>query len=237
MKHVLLTTTMALALSVAGGAAFAQTQQPSAGTGMQSGCKAGDPSCQSGGSTEGQSSGTMTPKSEGQTGEATMPKKKNQANEATQPKTEGQAGETTQPKTQGQAGNTTQPKTEGQAGNTTMPKTQGQANETTQPKTQGQAQAPSTTNETTGAIGNVNVTAEQKTEIKQIITETKVEPARVDFDVAVGVTVPRTVKVHRLPARIVKLVPAYKDYEYFVLADGRIVIVDPDSLKIVVILT
>ncbi|TIU54111.1 MAG: DUF1236 domain-containing protein, partial [Mesorhizobium sp.] len=41
----------------------------------------------------------------------------------------------------------------------------------------------------------------------------------------------------RLPARIVKIVPAYEYYEYFVLADGRIVIVDPDTYKIVLILT
>ena len=44
-------------------------------------------------------------------------------------------------------------------------------------------------------------------------------------------------QLHRLPARIVKIVPAYESYEYFVLADGRIVIVDPDTLKIVLILT
>ncbi|MDW6022248.1 DUF1236 domain-containing protein [Mesorhizobium sp. BAC0120] len=227
MKHILLRTTMALALSVAGGAALAQTQQPNAGT--------------------DQSTGATMPKAEGQTGESMMPKKK-RAGDTTAPKTEGQAGDTTSPKTEGQAGNnmapktegqaseTTTPKTEGQAGNNMAPKTQGQASESTTPKTEGQAQAPATNNETTGAIGKVNVTAQQKTEIRHIITQTKVEPAHVDFDVTVGATVPHTVKIHRLPQRIVKLVPAYESYEYFVLADGRIVIVDPDSLKVVAVL-
>src|SRR5262249_40245001 len=111
----------------------------------------------------------------------------------------------------------------------------GQATTTAQPKQQtGQAAQPGTSNETTASI---NVTDQQRTEIKQVITETKVEPAQVDFDVNVGVAVPKKVHLHRLPARIVKLVPSYERYEYFVLADGRIVIVEPDSLKIVYILT
>ncbi|TIP47646.1 MAG: DUF1236 domain-containing protein, partial [Mesorhizobium sp.] len=84
-----------------------------------------------------------------------------------------------------------------------------------------------------------NVTVEQRTQITQVIHETKVEPVRdVNFDISVGVEVPRhKIRLHRLPARIVKIVPAYESYEYFVLADGRIVIVDPDTYKIVVILS
>ncbi|RWX58812.1 DUF1236 domain-containing protein, partial [Mesorhizobium sp. M4B.F.Ca.ET.089.01.1.1] len=84
-----------------------------------------------------------------------------------------------------------------------------------------------------------NVTVEQKTEITNVIRETKITPVdRVDFDISVGIEVPRhKVRLHRLPPRIVKIVPAYETYEYFVLADGRIVIVDPDTLKIVIILT
>lgn len=49
---------------------------------------------------------------------------------------------------------------------------------------------------------------------------------------------PETVKVklRPLPTRIVKIVPRYEGYLFFVLADGRIVIVEPSSLEIVVIL-
>jgi hypothetical protein len=117
-----------------------------------------------------------------------------------------------------------------------------------QPKTEGTAeteQKPAPTDDTAETQGqpsnettaSINVTAEQKTEIKQVITETKVEPVRdIDVDISVGVEVPRTVEVHPLPPRIVEIVPAYKGYVYFVLADGRIVILEPDTYEVVVIL-
>jgi hypothetical protein len=73
--------------------------------------------------------------------------------------------------------------------------------------------------------------------VKQIITTTKVEPARVDFSVDVGVAVPSSVTLHPLPRRVVELVPAYESYEYFLLPDGRIVIVQPDTLQVVYILS
>lgn len=146
----------------------------------------------------------------------------------------GQATGTEQPKQQtGEATTTKQQKT-GQAETTTK---QQQAGETTQ-KSGGSssttAGASGTSNETTASI---NVTTEQKTEIRQVLTETRVEPAKVDFDVTVGVAVPKTVVLHPLPARVVKLVPAYEGYEYFVLADGRIIIVEPGTLTVVYILT
>jgi len=91
-----------------------------------------------------------------------------------------------------------------------------------------------TSDETTASI---NITTEQRTELKKAITTESVEPANVDVQVDVGVVVPRTVKLHRLPARVVELVPVYDGYEYFVLADGRIVIVEPDTLRVVYIIT
>jgi len=85
----------------------------------------------------------------------------------------------------------------------------------------------------------VDVTIEQKTEITQVIKEENVDPIDVDFDVSVGVAVPETVKVELqpVPTRIVQIVPEYEGYLFFVLADGRIVIVEPSSLEIVVILS
>mgnify|MGYP001099485972 CR=1 FL=1 len=103
-----------------------------------------------------------------------------------------------------------------------------------------QVQVKATTQTDQGSTASIsNVTVEQKTQITQVIKETRVEPvSNIDFDITVGVEVPRhKIRLHRLPARIVKIVPAYESYEYFVLADGRIVIVDPDTLKIVLILT
>lgn len=96
------------------------------------------------------------------------------------------------------------------------------------------AQTQGTSNETTASI---NITNEQQTELHTVFTETKVEPVeQVDFDINVGVAVPDTITLHPLPPRVVTIVPAYEGYEYFVLPDGRIVIVQPDTLEIVYIL-
>jgi hypothetical protein len=59
----------------------------------------------------------------------------------------------------------------------------------------------------------------------------------VNFNISVGVVIPRTVTLHPLPPRLVEIVPAYKNYRYILLADGRIVIIDPADYKIIVILT
>jgi hypothetical protein len=83
---------------------------------------------------------------------------------------------------------------------------------------------------------NVNITTEQATEIKQVITQVNVAPVSINFEINLGVVVPKTVKLVALPARIVEIVPAFKGFLFFVLADGRIIIVAPDTLKIVAIL-
>lgn len=88
-------------------------------------------------------------------------------------------------------------------------------------------------NETTGSI---DISAEQKTEIRTIVQEAKVEPADIDIDLRVGVAVPTTVEFHPLPPRFVEIVPQYRGYEYFVLADGRIIIVEPSTHEVVYIL-
>jgi hypothetical protein len=119
-------------------------------------------------------------------------------------------------------------------------KTDEQAQGKAKVQTDQQAQGKTSTQTDQGSTASItNVTVEQKTQITQVIRETRVEAAsNVDFDISVGIEVPRhKIRLHRLPARIVKIVPAYETYEYFVLADGRIVIVDPDTLKIVLILT
>jgi hypothetical protein len=95
--------------------------------------------------------------------------------------------------------------------------------------------APSTT---TNTNADVNITTEQKTEIHQAITEINVQPVvNINFDVNVGVAVPKTVVLTPLPARIIKVFPRYKGFLFFLLQDGRIVIVDPSSLKVVIVIT
>ncbi|MCO5161125.1 MAG: DUF1236 domain-containing protein [Mesorhizobium sp.] len=98
---------------------------------------------------------------------------------------------------------------------------------------QDQAAEQQPSDETTASI---DISAEQKTEIRTIIREAKVEPVDVDIDLRVGVEVPRTVELHPLPPRFVEIVPEYRDYVFFVLADGRVVIVRPNTYEVVYIL-
>ena len=87
--------------------------------------------------------------------------------------------------------------------------------------------------ETTASI---NVTSEQETELRTVFTEVEVDPIEVDFEIGVGVTVPETIVLHPLPPRIIEIVPDYEGYQYFVLADGTIVIVVPDTHEIVYVI-
>ncbi|MER9416197.1 DUF1236 domain-containing protein [Mesorhizobium sp. M0306] len=213
MKGVLITSM--LAISVSCGAALAQTQQS---TDDQSGanCAAGAANCQNG--------AKMDEQAQGKAGAATDQQAQGKPKLKTDEQAQGKAGATTDQQAQGKPKMKTDEQAQGKAGTTTE-QTQGNASTQTQDQS------------STASISNVTV--EQKTEITQVIKETNVQPvSSVDFDISVGIEVPRKkVRLHRLPARIVKIVPAYEGYEYFVLADGRIVIVDPNTYKIVIILT
>ncbi|TIM18691.1 MAG: DUF1236 domain-containing protein [Mesorhizobium sp.] len=234
MKHVLITSMLAIGLGC--GTAMAQTQQPESQSGADANCASGQAGCQNG----------------SKMGEQTQDKTKLQTDDQAQGKagtTDQQAQDKTKLKTdeqaQGKAGTTdqqAQDKTKLQTDEQAQGKastTDQQAQDKTKMQTDEQAQGKASTQDTTSTGSINNVTVEQKTQVTQIIRETKVEPvSNIDFDITVGVEVPRQkIRLHRLPARIVKIVPAYESYEYFVLADGRIVIVDPDTFKIVLILT
>jgi hypothetical protein len=85
---------------------------------------------------------------------------------------------------------------------------------------------------------DVTISTEQRTTIRSAITEVRVEPVReVDFTVTVGTAIPKRIDLRPLPPRVVEIVPEYRDYRYFLLADGRIVIVDPVDYEIVYIVT
>ncbi|MER8533533.1 DUF1236 domain-containing protein [Mesorhizobium sp. M1005] len=262
MKGVLITSM--LAISVSCGAALAQTQQS---TDDQSGanCAAGTANCQNGAkmgeqaqgkagaATDQQAQGNKKLKTDeqakGKAGATTDQQAQGKPKLKTNEQAQGKAGATTDQQAQGSTKMKTDEQAQGKAGTTTTEQGQG----STKMKTEEQAQGKTGTTTTEQTQGNAstqtqdqsstasinNVTVEQKTEITQVIKETNVQPvSSVDFDISVGVEVPRKkVRLHRLPARIVKIIPAYEGYEYFVLADGRIVIVDPNTYEIVIILT
>ena len=57
----------------------------------------------------------------------------------------------------------------------------------------------------------------------------------VNFSLTVGTVVPRTVRIVVLPPRVVEIYPAWRGYYYFLVGD-QIVIVEPDTLRIVFII-
>jgi hypothetical protein len=217
-----------LALSLGCGTAIAQTQQPAEPSGADATCAAGAADCRKG----------------PRVGEQAQGKAKVQTDDQAQ----GKAGATTDQQAQDKAKVKTDEQAQGKAGATTDQQAQGKAKVKTDEQAQGkagattdqQAQDKNVTRTDQGSTASItNVTVEQKTQITQVIRETKVAPVtNIDFDISVGIEVPRhKIRLHRLPARIVRIVPAYESYQYFLLADGRIVIVDPNTLKIVLILT
>jgi hypothetical protein len=101
-----------------------------------------------------------------------------------------------------------------------------------QPGTSGAAEG----QQAPAADAKVEITQEQRVEIRNVIKEVKVEPVDIDIDINIGVAVPRTVVLHPLPPRIIEIVPAYRGYVFFILADGTIVIVHPTTLVIVAVI-
>jgi hypothetical protein len=89
----------------------------------------------------------------------------------------------------------------------------------------------------TAGGANVQLTQDQRTKIKDVVVRDR-NVARVDsvnFNIRVGVAVPRTVHVAVLPAEVVTIVPEYRGFEYVVVGD-QLLIIDPNTLEIVAIL-
>ncbi|MGO4622554.1 DUF1236 domain-containing protein [Ensifer sp. 2YAB10] len=223
MTNILIKSALALSLGAMGIPAFAQTEQPAQGQaaeqpaqGQSSKCPVGT-ECPKGGGEQSQQ-----PKMQGKTqqGQTTEQQKTDRKKAGAESQTQEQRGAAQQ-----------NDASQSQKSGNEQPVKQGEATQSGQSKSKSSGQGQS-------AKSTTNVTVEQKTEITEVIKKEKVRPIDVDFDVSVGVVVPRAtkVKLQPLPGRIVRIVPAYEGYLFFVLADGRIVIVDPSSLEVVVIL-
>jgi hypothetical protein len=122
--------------------------------------------------------------------------------------------------------------------------TQDKANsDTSRPNQSSQSNQPGT-NQNRGAAGNttnntnvsVNLTSEQRTKIHEVIVADRNAPrlSRVDFQLNVGVAVPRSVKLVAVPSTIVEIQPAWRGFEYFLVGD-QIVIVNPRTMEIVAV--
>jgi len=83
------------------------------------------------------------------------------------------------------------------------------------------------------ASKNVSLTTEQKTTIRQtVLTSSAPRVSNVNFDVKVGIVVPRTVRIAPLPATLISIEPTWRGYMYFVYQD-EIIVVEPNTLRIV----
>ncbi len=84
---------------------------------------------------------------------------------------------------------------------------------------------------------NVQLSQDQRTKIRGVVVGDR-NVARVDsvnFNIRVGVAVPRTVHIAVLPAEVVTIVPEYRGFEYVMVGD-QLLIIDPNTLEIVAIL-
>jgi hypothetical protein len=83
------------------------------------------------------------------------------------------------------------------------------------------------------STGVVALSRQQQSEIGRTITRHNVRPlTNVNFSIAVGTRVPRSVTLRALPTDLVTFVPQYRGYSYFVVEE-QIVIVEPSSQEIV----
>jgi hypothetical protein len=97
--------------------------------------------------------------------------------------------------------------------------------------------ADETTDGEADKVSVLEVEEDDRDEIRAILVGAGSAPlATVDFDVSVGVAVPATVVINPVPVQVVEISPAFDGYQYFLLPDGRIAIVDPVTLEIVLII-
>ncbi len=83
---------------------------------------------------------------------------------------------------------------------------------------------------------DTGVTSEQSAQIAQIIAAAGVPRVAVDFDVAIGAAIPSSVTLSPLPVEVTSLVPGLAGYLFFVVDDGRIVLVSPNTLRVVLVI-
>ena len=102
---------------------------------------------------------------------------------------------------------------------------------------QGNAPGHQATGERPMTSRSVSLSTEQKTTIRQKVLTANAPRVQghVNFDIRVGVVVPRTVRIAPVPVTLVEIEPQWRGYMYFVSGD-EIIVVEPGSLRIVAVL-
>jgi hypothetical protein len=173
------------------------------------------------------------------------------AGSADEGKTGGKAGANTKAKpsttgagpSENKAGSSTSGANEMKSGTNEMKSgTKGEQSPTAKSPSSAQGTSSSTTAQgSAGSQGaSVNLTAEQKTQIRTTVLQSssapKISRSQVNFNIAVGTVVPRTVHFVTVPETLIRIHPAWRGYSYFVV-DEEIIIVEPRTFKIVAVLT
>jgi Protein of unknown function (DUF1236) len=150
-------------------------------------------------------------------------------------KAEGREGRDTSKSAQGREGRDADKTAQGREGRDADKSAQGREGRDADKSAQGREgtsdRAPMTTGQ---AGGGAKLSTEQRTKITTVIREQHVQPVtHVDFDIRLGVRVPRSgVSFHPLPPDVVTIYPEWRGYEYF-LVNNQIVVVNPRTLEIV----
>ena len=102
------------------------------------------------------------------------------------------------------------------------------------------AQVPTQQNQqTTGKAAPdaaAKLSPEQRTKISAAVKQQNVPRAtNVNFSIAIGTHVPRSLRLYALPASVVEFYPAWRGYE-FILVGNEILVIDPRTLEIMAIL-
>jgi hypothetical protein len=82
--------------------------------------------------------------------------------------------------------------------------------------------------------GRVQISVQQRTTVHDRVLKSKNvnRVDKIDVSINVGVRVPRSVRLAKLPPDVIEIVPQFRSYEYFV-SDDRICIVEPSTYEIV----
>jgi hypothetical protein len=256
MRRTLLISVAALALTAASNMTFAQTAKPSGAGGAAGGATTNAPAASPSGAAPagGGSSSTVNPTGDSQStiNETTPPGAHKGAQDThkgaqdTHKGVQKGAQDTTGPQKQKSSQQApAQGKSQIQQSQGEQPR--GERREQSQGEQprgdrQQQTQSPQTGGSKQGAAErpmtskNVSLTTEQKTTIRQkVLTSSAPRVTNVDFDIKVGVVVPRTVRVAPLPVTIIEIQPEWRGYMYFVSGD-EIIVVEPGTLRIVAVL-
>ena len=224
MRHSLLVSVAAVALTAASTLVYAQGTTSGAAGGTSA------PQAAPGGSSASPSTPHAAPgaRSEGTGGTAPTGATGTPSGQITETPAPGKA---TQDRTLPDKQRTGQ-----QAPNAKEPAKQQQGQTTGQPGAKQGTAGTASSGDRAMTTQNVSLTSEQKTTIRsKVLTSSAPRVTSVNFDIRVGTVVPRTVKIVPVPTTLVEIHPAWRGYMYFVYND-EIIIVEPKTLEIITVL-